>query len=716
MKKSSFGSYVVPQPLSFNYNECVKPGHNSTITSDANINSMDDFKSRYPYFFNSVISKLSYNGYGKDCLDSETGLTPDKVAQLAAIKGKFDQIIPDAGKCGPIGPPLTNGYDVREVRKVYKNFFVNPQLCLFYLGTLVANDQQFLFYILESLMGISKPMLDYLQASDNEFYKSLLKVAVLYIKTTSGNFVYGSNSKVDVTPQELVILTDGTLDTLLNKIIDVSDDPLILAYYSDVLSRFQSLVEDCFLKTYPNIYTADKKRNKTLEHSKTILDTYKKVILIAELNITTSSLRDKLTRIINHKNSLLDKFDSLISKFNNQLSTKSTELNRNKRNRDYIQNLAKSQFYVIDNVLKLQRELGASFDFNRLFVRTLGSGNLQVGYYVFCILIQLYLSGVYDMIGDIYADMSTKQYLYYNSDNSPIIITVDGKSTDIETLIKSIVSDTTSHIYGIYYSISSKYLNYINNYLLGLKRTGANRDSITSLLSLPADAKLAQIRDNMYVSLVHRAQQMSNAYMLMAQTCSLSADPAELYDFPHNFKSLTNSFKNKYEVAQASSTTLFLLTTENQFAANGNSGFRNISRFSNKSNFGEDEFTASLNNALYSHELTELEDQLSSTSPDIPTIRALVAMINGTTDTSGMDYTDIINNINTKIGLLNTVSIGLPDIGLIGATTDTTDTTDTTATQATPSTSDNNLTMYLIPLVILIGLIILFYLMNKKKY
>ena len=84
-------------------------------------------------------------------------------------------------------------------------------------------------------------------------------------------------------------------------------------------------------------------------------------------------------------------------------------------------------------------------------------------------------------------------------------------------------------------------------------------------------------------------------------------------------------------------------------------------------------------------------------------------MINATTDTSGVDYTNDINNINTKIGLLNTASVGVPDIGLLGVPDATTDTT------ATPSTSDNNLTMYLIPLVILIGLIILFYLMNKKK-
>ena len=91
----------------------------------------------------------------------------------------------------------------------------------------------------------------------------------------------------------------------------------------------------------------------------------------------------------------------------------------------------------------------------------------------------------------------------------------------------------------------------------------------------------------MYVSLVHRAQQMSNAYMLMAQTCSLSADPAELYDFPHDFKSLTNSFKNKYEIIISPSTPLFALTTVNQFARNGNNidTFRNISRFSSKSNF-----------------------------------------------------------------------------------------------------------------------------------
>ena len=708
MKKSSFE--VTAQPVAFDYAKCISPNSNSTITSDANINNLNDFKSRYPYFFNSVISKLSYNGYGTDCLDntSKMGLSTEQRAKLEAIKGKFDNIIPDAGKCGPIGT-LTNGYDVREVRQVYKNFFVNPQLCLFYLGTLVENDQQFLFYILESLLGISKPMLDYLRDSDNAVYGSLLKIATLYIKTVSGQFVYETNAKIVVTAEQKRILTDGTLDIFLNKIIDVSEEPMILAYYSDVLSRFQSLVEDCFVETYK----IEKKWNKTLEHSKTIIDVYKKVIVVAELNITSTNLRDKITRIINHKKSLFDKFDSLISIFNNELSAKLTELNRNKRNRDYIQNLAASQFYVIDNAREIQREMGASFDFNSLFVRALGSGNLQVGYYVFCILIQLYISSVYDMLIDMYADMATKEYLYYNSDGSPIIVTLmNGETTNIDSLLKSIIESVGSHIYGIYFSISSKYLNYINNYLLGLKRTGANRSAITALLSLPEDAKFSHIRDNMYVSLVHRAQQMSNAYMLMAQTCSLSADPAELYDFPHDFKSLTNSFKNKYEIIISPSTPLFALTTVNQFARNGNNidTFRNISRFSSKSNFGEDEFTASLNNALYSHELTSLEDQLSSASPDITTIRALVAMINATTDTSGVDYTNDINNINTKIGLLNTASVGVPDIGLLGVPDATTDTT------ATPSTSDNNLTMYLIPLVILIGLIILFYLMNKKKY
>jgi hypothetical protein len=713
MKKSSF---INAQSLEFDYGGCIISDNKSSIKSNDRIKSLNDFKSRYPFFYDSVISKLAYNGNGPSCLDTKnTNLATEQLDQLNMIKGKFDEIIPKIGKCGPNGT-LTNGYDINEVRTVYKDFFTHPQLCLFSLGALVENDPQFLLFILDSLFGISKPMLEYLRLSDKAVYDSFLQVAVLYIQTVSGNFPYQGNSSAPITVEQKGILYDGTLNVFLNKIIDIKEEPMILGFYSDILSRFQSLVEDCFVTTYK----IDKKWNKTIEHSKTIIDLYKKVALIDAINITTTDLKSIFTNILNYKNAIFSKFDILVNIFRTNLNDKLTELFRNKGNINYINKTARSQFFWLNTARSIQKEMASKpIDYNNLFVRSLGSENLQLAYTLFCILISLYLSSVYQMIGDVVTDAYTRKYLYYNSDGSPIQTTIDGTSMDIELLLKNIVGSTMSHIYTIYYSSTVDYLNYINNYLLGIYSNGAENQSIASLLGLPADARLGVIRDNMYVALVHRSMYMGNAYMLVAQSCTLSTDPAELYDFPHNFETFVTSMQNKLAITQAASIPLFIVTLENQFDNHGNSaaGFRNISRFSSKSNFGEDEFSTSINNATYSGNLTSLADELSKNSPVLTTIRKLVADINNSTGTSESDYTIEIFDINTKIGILNAGNIDSLKIDLImvpGGTTSTTFPTSTAFPTSTPST--NNMSMYLIALVILIGLIIIFYLMSKKKY
>jgi hypothetical protein len=333
-----------------------------------------------------------------------------------------------------------------------------------------------------------------------------------------------------------------------------------------------------------------------------------------------------------------------------------------------------------------------------------------------------YCTAIYDMVGNVLADWSSHKYLYYNSDNSPISVTVDGKLTNIDKLLEDIVAESISKIFGTYYSQTFEYLIYINNFLIGLKRTGASRNYITSLLNLSPDAKFSHIRDNMYTHLIYKAQLMSNAYSLMSQTYSLSTDKIELYDFPHNFKTLTESLLNKYTILQAKSITVFALLTENQLAKNGNQPFRSISRFSSKSNFGEDSLTDSANNAKYSSYLTELSDELSKDQPDLELIKTLAAQANSITDTSGLDYTSTIIEINNMVSTLNTLTVGGNDLQLLRVPGVTTSTPVITAPPITPvitappSTPKNDLSMYLIPLVILIGLIILFYLMNKKKY
>jgi hypothetical protein len=262
------------------------------------------------------------------------------------------------------------------------------------------------------------------------------------------------------------------------------------------------------------------------------------------------------------------------------------------------------------------------------------------------------------MIGDIYADVTTNKLLYYNSDNSPISVNVNGTSTNLDSLLEDIITESISKIFGTYYEKTFSYLIYINNFLLGLKRTGASRNNITSLLNLSPDAKFSHIRDNMYTHLVYKAQLMSNAYSLMSQTYSLSTDPVELYDFPHNFKTLTESLLNKYTVLQANSTIIFALAIANQSANMGSSTFSNISRFSSKSNFGENSFTRSLNNGKYSHNLSALTDELSISPPDLASIKTLLAETNSITVSMNnffILFYIIVNLMNeyTKLGILH---------------------------------------------------------------
>jgi len=328
-------------------------------------------------------------------------------------------------------------------------------------------------------------------------------------------------------------------------------------------------------------------------------------------------------------------------------------------------------------------------------------------------LISLYSSAFIDFLADIYSDyiVHTDQYV---KDGKNISVRVNGEVTNIDILLENLINGGISHVLRIYYSTSIDYLNYMNNYLLGVKLTHASMDELTSGLSMPANSTFEKIRNSMHTIFIHVTQQQANAYSLITPVNALSFDTTDVFDFPHDFDSLVASLKNKLILAESFPiSTKYLIDMIYEYTNDGNNTdrFKNISRFlrTSKSSFGIDSIEKSTNDATYSHNLVSLTHELSVVSrPNIAKIKQLVTKINTTKDTSELDYITVLQSNNTKIAILNASlesSDAIPLLIIPGHT----------SSAPTDNPKKKGIPVLLIFFILIMALFIISYFMSKKN-
>jgi hypothetical protein len=659
-------------------------------------------------------------------------LGTDKVSQINNLTRLFHSLIP--GECMFKNDTLLDGYNYYQVYQVYTGFFTHRQLCLFSLGDHVEKDRQFLLFILSYFFGFSKELMEYIKKDNETVYNNLLKIATLYIKTYAPRRAY-KGIFVNQKQPDISALTDGSFESVLN--YDIAGN-VMLGFYSSILKGFQSCMEDSLLNTYkPQNITSKNISSQISEKTNGIINS---IIGNTTLDLTSTDSTTKLTNIYNYKTTVFNAFNNLLNIFNTENSNNITNIISNRENKDYLENLATTQFNI---EFLLNRTTQRSYNsYSDVVIDIFTNGNIETSILFFCKINAICFIAVQNILGPLILDISTNISDYVNNDGTFKSTIFNRETITLKNTIISLIRYIVD-LYKNYYSKLIDYMNYLNNYILGIQLTGAKTTTIIELLSLPSNSNIDVIRDNIYIKLIQQVQTMCNTSVLVGgiETGKISTDPFELYDFPHDFNSFTKSLENKLDLLRNmfsedfynnyfdnlkgfnnNTTNTGTKDTPKQTASNvGNmykisdditskQGFSNFRKIS-KSKFGVDSLTTSVNDSKYSYNLSLLLTKLYGNSPDVASIRTLVNETNNLSVSSKYDYSSIISNINTKIGNLNannnTLAIELLRTTIPASTAGTAGTTGTTGT--------NNLTMYLIPLVVLIGLIILFYLMSKKN-
>jgi hypothetical protein len=698
MKRSSFAATATTSP--FNFAACSNVD-STVIKSDNDIKTINDFKSRYPNF---------YANHGK-CATS-----PD----VANINNIFSDVL--TTNCKSKNGTLSegDGYNYYKVHQVYSEFFKHPLMCLSSLGTLVQDDPQFLLYMLSYSFGFSKNMLEFIRLNNPGVYTATLDIAISYFK------VVGPILSSRQSASESISINQANLKTVLDYEIQYMADPLTISIYYDLYRRFQGIVEDRFsgLKLITtSIVGYTTKVNGTIQG--VIESLMGNTVLDLSSSHYTSNLNAKITKIYSYNKTMTEVFNSLLHIFDTDLNKSLIDMNKNIGNKRFLENVAEDQLIMdfSDFAVKMAKdEYQSTYD---MFSDTIKNANMESTFFYFAMLGVLHSHALGRMLIQILDDIKRDPSDYFNSDGT--VKSVNG--TDISKVLDDVFVKSGGMV-KIYKRGSAgmiKYMNYLNNYLLGMISTNANTGTLLRILSLPNTATIEDIYNTIYIKLVYQVRQLCNTYIVTTPDITLGNDPLEIYDFPYDFRTFLASVRNKKNLLKtisnvqnmeallnmAKSGMVRTSTTPARISA---STFGRIS----KSRFGEvdDENVQDSDDATYSNNLILLERKLNKVSPDVESIRTLVTETNNITSQPLYSYGIILSHINTLIEKLND---GITDSNLKIQLLSNRDTAAPDPVLTAPTVvavkQDNNLSLYLlILLIVLIGLFILINFMNKKKY
>jgi len=439
-----------------------------------------------------------------------------------------------------------DGYDYYKVHQVYTGFFKNSELCLKSLGTLVERDRQFLLFILSYFNGFSKEFMEYIEKDNNTVYENLLKIAIIYIKTYAPTRAYKNASFTLLPSSETLALTDGSLQSVLDYDITPGSSIIVLGMYKSVLNKFQERVEECLLRDYKLVGVTSKNRTSQIRTDRE--NQIKKITGDITLDLTSHDSTTKLTNIYNYRNSVFNAFNNILSLFNTNtqdiLNTLSNDQTSVQTKKNYIESLATTQLNI--DLGRFNERLGGSNAYksaSEMYIDIITNGNIQTSFFYFCLINVIY----YDAIGSIFIklnnDLMENGSDYFNSDGTPKSIIINGETITLKSMFLSLYSGIIN-LFQNYYNKLIKYMSYLSIYLLGIQTTGADTTTITNLLSLPSGYALEKIRNNIYIKLIKQIQIISYSSGSTGESCGLSVDPFEMYDFAYDFDSYLKYLEN----------------------------------------------------------------------------------------------------------------------------------------------------------------------------
>ena len=330
----------------------------------------------------------------------------------------------------------------------------------------------------------------------------------------------------------------------------------------------------------------------------------------------------------------------------------------------------------------------------------------------------LYSHAVGRLFMEIVADMENKSSDYFNNDRTLKSV----NNTNIEQILISNFVETNGiiNVYEKYASNTVQYMNYLNNYLLGLINTNANKSSLLDLLGLLSGATTEQVINTIYIKLIYQVKQLCNTYIVTTDTCTLSNDPIEIYDFPYDFTTFLDSLNNKLDVLRKRISAdiirgVIAKSIGTTSTPQGTEGFRRIS----KSRFGaEYQLPQQAIEALSAYYLVQLLDKVINSKGDITGITALVSKINASSVTSNSTYNTMISTINSGISaignsipLLTVSSITSPPMSAVAVGD-----AGSSGSSGSSGTLTNMLMYSVLAIFVLIVLILIFNYLKKKKY
>jgi len=632
------------------------------------------------------------------------------------VKQRFAEVV--SNNCATPNGNLSDGdgYNYYKVRQVYPEFFQNPRACLTSLGSLVKQDRQFLLFMLSYSFGFSKNMMQFIKENNSTVFNNTLNVATLYFQVVGPKNAEPKEVDFTPTPEDLAILTNGTLANVLNYQIEYVSDIITLSMYYDLYRRFQGIVEDCFVENFIGIVST----GKTIMVNKSIEDIIAAIMGNATLNLEPSDSSQKFANINNYANKLHSSFNSLLNIFESNLSNNVTMINQNITNKQFLESVPTNQFII--NFTTFKQKLAADVYPNAYegFKDAIGNANLESTYLYFCMLSVLYGHAVGRFFMQIAVDMENKSSDYFNNDGTLKSV----NNTDIEQLLISNFTGTNGivNVYEKYASNTLQYMNYLNNYLLGLINTNANKSSLLDLLGLPSGATTEQIINTIYIKLIYQVRQLCNTYIVTTEKCTLSNDPIELYDFPYDFTTFFESINNKLVVLRKRISVDIIRGVIAKTVGKRNStttiqGMEGFIRIS-KSRFGaESQLPQQEIEALYAYYLVQLLDKVVNNKTDVSGITTLVSKINSSS--SNLNYNTILSSINsaiiatgnTTIPLLTVSSITSPPMSAVAVGD-----AGRSGRSGSSGTLTNMLMYSVLAIFVLIVLILIFNYLKKKKY
>jgi hypothetical protein len=310
---------------------------------------------------------------------------------------------------------LTDGYNYYQVNQVYPTFFQNPRACLGSIGPLVKRDPQFLLYMLSYSFGFSKNMMVFIRQNNESVFQATLKIATLYFQIVGSK---NATPPVEFKPtdQELAIITDGTLKSVLQYRVEYVSDLITLSMYYDLYRRFQGIIEDCLIEKYkPSGIVST---GKTKDVNKSIQDIISAIMGNATLNLGTSDLGKKFSAISEYSKKMHDTFNGLLNIFKTNLKNNVKTINSNLTNKQFMESVATDQLTIDFANFKVKLASDVYPNAYEAFKDTISNANIESTYLYFCMLSVLYSHATGNMFMDILKDIDENVSLYFNFDGT----------------------------------------------------------------------------------------------------------------------------------------------------------------------------------------------------------------------------------------------------------------------------------------------------------